>query len=163
MSRRRDLLYALAVSGSSILAGCGGGNSGTTSSDESATGTQTGDADLLPAEASAYLASSENFDGTATDMTGTDTVTIDVGAEGNGGNFAFSPVAVRIDAGTTVKWVWTGEGSFHNVVAEDGSFQSEQTNNAGFEFEQTFEDPGLYRYYCSPHESLGMKGIILAE
>jgi halocyanin-like protein len=161
---RRQFLSTLAVSGLGVLAGCSSSDGGAeTESPEETTSTGITDSSLLPAEAGSYLTSTENFDGTATDMTGTDTVTIDVGAGGNGGSFAFSPVAVRIDPGTTVRWVWTGEGGFHNIVAEDGSFQSDQTNNEGFEFEQTFEEPGLYRYYCAPHESLGMKGVVLVE
>ncbi|WP_459862429.1 plastocyanin/azurin family copper-binding protein, partial [Haloplanus litoreus] len=52
------------------------------------------------------------------DATGQDEVTITVGAQGNGGAFAFGPPAVQIDPGTTVVWEWNGEGGQHNVVAE---------------------------------------------
>ena len=38
-----------------------------------------------------YLSDVDNFDGTTADMTGQDEVTIAVGAEGNGGGFAFDP------------------------------------------------------------------------
>nr|WP_225334571.1 halocyanin domain-containing protein [Halomicrobium urmianum] len=101
-----------------------------------------------------------NFDGTV-DMTGEDSVTVTVGAQGNGGAFAFDPAAVRVDPGTTVTWEWSGDGGSHNVVAEDGSFESELVGDAGHTFEQDFEEEGVYRYVCSPHRTMGMKGAVV--
>ena len=100
-----------------------------------------------------------NYEGVV-DLTGRSRVTIAVGATGNQGNFAFGPAAVRVDPGTTVVWKWTGKGSSHNVVAEDGSFESETTGSSGHTFEQTFEEAGLTKYACTPHEGMGMKGAV---
>jgi len=103
-----------------------------------------------------------NYDGTTVDATGQSEVTIGVGTEGNGGNFAFDPPAVQIDPGTKVIWEWTGEGGQHNVVAESGGdFESELTATAGFTFEHTFEESGIVTYYCQPHRSLGMKAAVV--
>jgi halocyanin-like protein len=108
-----------------------------------------------------YLSNADNFDGEPVDETGSDSVTIRVGAEGNGGGFAFAPPAVQVDTGTTVTWEWTGEGGQHNVVAEAGAdFESELTGEAGFTFERTFEESGAVKYFCRPHKSLGMKGVV---
>jgi halocyanin-like protein len=101
-----------------------------------------------------------NYDGVV-DRRGEDEVTVMVAAEGNGGNFAFGPAAVRIDPGTTVVWEWTGEGGSHSVTAEDGAFESELTDEAGHTFEHTFEEAAVYRYLCRPHEALGMKGAVV--
>jgi halocyanin-like protein len=106
----------------------------------------------------------DNFDGTTVDATGQDAVDVEVGAQGNGGTFAFEPPAVRISPGTTVTFDWTS--NTHNVLIED---QPEGANweghspieNTGFSFEHTFETPGVYTYYCEPHLSLGMKGAIV--
>ncbi|WP_423751240.1 halocyanin domain-containing protein [Salinirarus marinus] len=96
------------------------------------------------------------------DQTGKSEVTVSVGAEGNGGNYAFAPPAIQVDPGTTVVWEWTGKGQSHNVVAEEGaSFESELTAEAGFTFEHTFESEGVVKYYCQPHEALGMKGVVV--
>ena len=96
------------------------------------------------------------------DATGQDEVTITVGAEGNGGAFAFGPPAVQIDPGTTVVWEWNGEGGQHNVVAEEGGdFESELTAEAGTTFEQTLEEEGVVKYFCQPHRALGMKGVVV--
>ena len=89
---------------------------------------------------------------------------VDVGAEGNGGGFAFGPPAVRVDTGTTVVWSWTGEGGLHNVLAEDDTFDSgEPVSGSDATFEYTFSEAGTYLYFCEPHKSLGMKGAIVVE
>ena len=97
-----------------------------------------------------------------TDATGQDEVSITVGAEGNGGNFAFGPAAVQVDPGTTIIWEWNGKGGQHNVVAEEGGeFESELVTEAGFTFEQTLESEGVIKYFCQPHRALGMKGVVV--
>ncbi|WP_276270789.1 halocyanin domain-containing protein [Haloarcula litorea] len=103
-----------------------------------------------------------NFDGTV-DRTGQDSVEVAVGAQGNNGAFAYSPAAVRVSPGTEVVWTWTGEGGGHNVVSEgDGPLDSgSPVSEAGTTYSYTFEEPGIYEYYCTPHESLGMKGAVV--
>ncbi|MEF8867986.1 MAG: halocyanin domain-containing protein, partial [Haloarculaceae archaeon] len=104
-----------------------------------------------------------NYDGVV-DRRGQSEVTVTVGAAGNGGNFAFGPAAIRVDPGTTVIWEWNGQGGGHNVVAEEGtdySYESELVSEAGFTFEHTFEQEGISKYYCVPHRSLGMKGAVV--
>jgi len=109
---------------------------------------------------SSWFEDVDNYDGVV-DETGSDEVTIAVGAEGNGGAFAFGPAAVRVDPGTTVVWEWTGEGGGHNVVAENGDFESEITSDEGHTFEYTPEESGIVKYVCTPHEAMGMKGALV--
>ena len=104
-------------------------------------------------------------DGNYSDMTGQDEVEISVGAGPSG--YKFDPADVRIDAGTTVRWVWTGRGSQHNVVEADGtetlsdpSFESELVATEGHEFTHTFEEAGTYDYVCSVHLAQNMIGSI---
>ncbi len=104
-----------------------------------------------------YLDDANNFDETA-DQTGNDEVTVDVGAGGDG--LAFGPAAVHVDNGATVVWEWTGEGGAHNVVSEDGVFESGSPVEEGT-YEYTFEEDGIYNYYCQPHKGQGMKGSIV--
>lgn len=107
-----------------------------------------------------WFEDTSNYDGTA-DKTGQQTVTITVGAEGNDGNYAFDPAAVRVDPGSTVVWEWSGDGGVHNVVSEGDTFESEMTDKAGFTFEQTIESTGVSKYVCVPHEAMGMKGALV--
>ncbi|MFB6220467.1 MAG: halocyanin domain-containing protein [Halolamina sp.] len=107
-----------------------------------------------------WLENTSNFDGVV-DERGSDSVSIAVGADGNNGSYAFDPPAVQVDAGTEVVWEWTGEGGSHNVVAEDGSFESDLTDEAGFTFSRTVESAGVHKYACTPHKPMGMKGVIV--
>lgn len=106
----------------------------------------------------------DNYDGTTVDKTGQDQVTIQVGSQGNGGSFAFGPPAVRVSPGTKVTFEWVS--NTHNVLVEsqpDGAgWQGhEAIENQGFTYSHTFETKGIYKYYCQPHLSLGMKGAIV--
>lgn len=107
-----------------------------------------------------WFGNTSNFDGTY-DFTGKSEVTVEVGAAGNGGNLAFSPVAIRVDPGTKVVWEWTGKGGSHNVVDKGGSFESDLTAQSGATFEHTFDSEGTFKYYCQPHKALGMKGAVV--
>jgi len=107
-----------------------------------------------------WFAGTDNA-GRVVDRTGTETVTVTVGAAGNGGAFGFGPPVVRIDPGATVRWEWTGDGGSHNVVASSGAYESELYGEQGATFEHAFESPGVSRYYCSPHESIGMVGAVV--
>ena len=150
IDRRTVLRGAGAVAVSGVLAGCGGGDDG---------GDNSGGGDV-PSDVSDYLSDANNFDSSVTDETGSDSVELDVGAGSNG--LAFGPAAVRIDAGTDVTWSWTGSGGSHNVVAEEGAFDSGSTVNSGT-YEYTFEESGTYLYYCVPHKASGMKGAVIVE
>jgi halocyanin-like protein len=178
---RRTVLRGIGtVAVAGVLAGCGGdggdGGDGSDGSDDTETPTPTesgdgsdgddGDGDGgggdVTAEVEDYLSDDDTFDGIV-DKTGQSEVTVMNGAEGNNGNYAFDPSAIRIDAGTTVVWEWTGQGGQHNVVDEDGAFESELVQEEGHTFEHTFEESGLTLYYCQPHKPLGMTGAIVVE
>mgnify|MGYP006276508385 FL=1 len=108
-----------------------------------------------------WVVDANGFDGRVINRTGRDTVRVSVGAAAGGGHYGFDPVFVSVDAGTTVRWEWTGEGGGHNVVAVDGSFSSgAAVSEAGATFEHAFSTPGIYRYFCRPHRGVGMKGVV---
>ncbi len=107
-----------------------------------------------------------NYDGTTTDRTGQSEVTLEVGADGNGGTFAYEPPALRVSPGTTVTFEWTSDN--HNVVVEDQPDDADWAGEASLEnteytYSHTFETEGVYKYYCEPHLSLGMKGAVVVE
>ena len=108
----------------------------------------------------AWFANTDNATAVV-DKRGQSEVTVAVGAAGNGGSFAFAPAAVRVNPGTKVVWEWTGNGGSHNVVAEDGSFESELHGTAGTTFECAPSESGIVTYACSPHKPMGMKGALV--
>ncbi|WP_049893780.1 halocyanin domain-containing protein [Salinarchaeum sp. Harcht-Bsk1] len=148
---RRTVLAATGSAVAAALAGCLGGGGPSATSD---------DWEYLEdgPDYGGWFDDTGNFEGTV-DWTGRDSVTIDVGAGDDGRLFA--PPAVRVDAGTTITWEWSGAGGPHNVVAEDGSFDSGSSTASGdATYEYTPESTGTYRYVCVPHESMGMVGAV---
>jgi len=109
-----------------------------------------------------YLSDAE-WDGNTVDGTAMDDVVVDVGAGQQG--LQFSPPAIYVEPGTTVTWTWLGNGGGHNVQHEADSQvfgQEELIEEAGHTYEFTFEEShtGAHQYFCTPHEALGMKGVI---
>lgn len=121
----------------------------------------TGEADYVDSEPNyeGWFEDVDTYDGTI-DKTGSDTVTVDVGAADG---LSFAPPAVAVSPNTTITWQWTGNGGQHNVVEETGTFESDLVAEGGHTFERTFDDQGVFRYSCKPHESQGMKGAIVVE
>ena len=117
----------------------------------------------VPEEINNYLNDGDAtfYRGTIADYTGQDEVTIYVGMIDV---FGFQPPALRVDAGTTVVWEWTGEGGSHNIVSEPSStiqFNSgDPVNEAGHTFEMTFNEPNIHLYYCTAHRVDGEIGAI---
>lgn len=101
-----------------------------------------------------------NYEGTV-DYRDESEVTVEVGVEGGIGFFKFGPPAIAVSPGTDIVWEWTGRGGAHNVVAEQGRFDSGSPVDAADEtFTYTFERPAIYRYFCNPHRSQGMRGAV---
>ena len=92
---------------------------------------------------------------------GGSTKTVEVGA---GSGTSFAPEKTTIAPGGTVVWEWTGEGGAHNVVADDGAFNSgSPEEGSGITFEHTFQETGEFAYHCAPHEAVGMVGTIVVQ
>lgn len=130
-----------------------------------------------------YLAEEGTWDGITRDAREADEVTVDVGASGNGGSFAFDPPVLLVEPGMTVRFVWTGGGGAHNVVHDNPDVDSvtdpdnfdqlvfnsqevhepTQIDEAGFVYEFTPEegDEGAWPYVCTPHRGLQMKGVVV--
>ncbi|WP_411963032.1 halocyanin domain-containing protein [Haloferax sp. YSMS24] len=159
---RRSLLHAtVATVGVGLLSGCSsssGGNSG----ESGGGGGDTLTADTEMRDFDGWFDRTQNYNGVY-DLTDESRFSITVGADGNGGGFAFGPAAVKISPGTTIVWEWSGMGGTHNVLHRGGEFESQLVATEGHTFEHTFDETGEYRYVCVPHESLGMVGVVVVE
>jgi plastocyanin len=66
--------------------------------------------------------------------------------------FSFSPVAMTVAPGTTVRWK-NLDGEPHTVRSVDATFRSDPLDqNDSFAFK--FDKPGTYRYVCSIHPQM---------
>ena len=148
--KRRTLLQALALGAIAGIAGCIAGGSDTEACRELS----------VEPNYKGWFDGVDNYHGTC-DARGRDRVSVRVGTKANEAYWGYDPAAVAITPGTTVRWEWTGKGGAHDVVSEMGTFASgKPTDDAGTTFEHTFDEPGVYRYYCTPHRSMDMKGAV---
>lgn len=103
---RRIFLQSVGVATVFGLAGCseGGGNDGNggNGGDNTVSGDDYPTIDEWLTETEIGGAN-DTYDGNLIDRRDQDSVTIDVGASGNGGNFAYSPSAVVVSTGTEIE------------------------------------------------------------
>ncbi len=111
----------------------------------------------LTDETKRWLRGARGFDAVE-DRTGQDEVVIEVGA---GDGLQYGPAAVRVDPGTAVRWRWTGRGGLHDVAFANADVRTSLRGEEGAEFSHTFDAPGEYRYECTPHAGVGMRGIVI--
>jgi nitrite reductase (NO-forming) len=62
----------------------------------------------------------------------------------------YSVNVLMVPIGTTVTWTNQDPGVMHTVTAADGSFDSGFLET-GETFSYTFNEPGEFEYYCTPH------------
>ena len=76
----------------------------------------------------------------------------------------FDPVGLYVEPGTTVRFE-VASGAHSATAYEDripagaAPFDSGVISTGGFEY--TFDVPGTYDYYCTPHRSAGMVGRVV--
>lgn len=74
-------------------------------------------------------------------------------------DYKYTPAALTIKAGTTVKWVNNEKRTTHSILFTGPSgFESERIF-PGESWQRTFDKPGVYAYTCGPHPE--MKGQVL--
>jgi len=178
---RRTILKTLGAGSMVALAGCGssddgdGGDAGADDSDTSdgnenggsddGNGDMNGEEEQVPG--ADVLGGPDDLQSAATVQART--LESDQGA----GQNVFSPAVVWVEAGATITWE-NASGShsataYHpnndrpmRVPTAAASFDSGVMSD-GDSFEHTFEEPGVYNYYCSPHEGLGMVGLVVVS
>ncbi|MFQ3319023.1 MAG: plastocyanin [Natronomonas sp.] len=154
---RRQVLQLTGGAAAVGLAGCTGNQSGDDSGSEPTTSAESGHSEE---------------EGGHSEGVGEPTDTAEVTMITEGEDYHFEPHVVRVTVGGTV--TWTNENGSHSTTAyhpdndqpqlvPDGaaSWNSGILSEQGMTFEHTFETEGVYHYYCTPHESLGMIGSII--
>lgn len=102
-----------------------------------------------------------------------DIVEIEMGGTLDGSEVWFRPRGLSIQPGQTVRWTNRQEGNAHSSTAYHPDNrkplripQGAKPWNSGLllpkqSFEVVFEVPGVYDYFCMPHEMAGMVGRIV--
>lgn len=79
----------------------------------------------------------------------------------NGNRMVFSQELAEINVGDTITWVPTDKGHNVEVVASPDGTKFKSKN--GKEAKITFENPGIYYYWCTPHKGMGMIGLVVVD
>lgn len=103
-----------------------------------------------------------------------DIVEVEMRSGGNGARVWFDPVGLRIEPGQTVRWVNRDKGNTHTTTAYHPAHfnrprrmpEGAKPWNSGYllpgrSFSITLSEPGVYDYFCIPHEAAGMVGRII--
>ena len=79
--------------------------------------------------------------------------------DADGNRMVYSQEIIEIAAGSTVKWVPTDKGHNVEIIASPNDIKFKSKN--GKEASVTFETPGIYYYWCTPHKGMGMIGLVV--
>lgn len=101
-------------------------------------------------------------------------VAIQMRGRANGAHVWFDPVGIRLEPGQTVRWINMDPGNSHTATAyHPANFNRPRRIPDGAEpwdsdyllpnetFAVTLTSPGVYDYYCVPHERAGMVARII--
>lgn len=147
MRRRRAALATLALLlAAGAAAGCGGDDG-----DGGDGGLASGDADAGDVPA-----------GVPDDVVVLDGSAVDVQSLDN----TFRPQNIQVRPGTTVTWTNVGRNE-HDVLPVEGDAWGVEVDDfePGDVYSHTFDDPGVYHYYCSIHgtTTAGMIGAVVVD
>ncbi|MEF8915709.1 plastocyanin/azurin family copper-binding protein [Natronomonas sp.] len=163
---RRALLRLGGAAALAALAGCSGAQNEelpTNTATDTATATGT-PADGAPPGAD-VLGGPDDLQSSAT----VEALSLD--SDQGAGQFVFSPAVVWVEAGATVTFEDVS-GSHSATAYHSGNDKPGRTPpdadpfdsgvmNEGDSFEHTFSEFGVHNYFCSPHEGLGMVGLVI--
>ena len=79
--------------------------------------------------------------------------------DADGNKMVFSNEIARIDIGDTITWIPTSKGHNVEMIASPNDMKLKSKN--GKEVKMTFEEAGIYYYWCTPHKGMGMIGLVI--
>ena len=79
--------------------------------------------------------------------------------DADGNRMVYSQEIAKIEVGDTVTWLPATKG--HNVEMISSPNDMKFKSKNGKEAKITFDTPGIYYYWCTPHKGMGMIGLIV--
>ncbi|WP_257628875.1 cupredoxin domain-containing protein [Haloplanus salinarum] len=169
---RRTLLRLGGAAAIGALAGCNSQQGSDATSTATTTPTSTATSTATATEASGTNPLGADQLGGPDDLQSSATVEATMLSSDQGaGQHVNTPAVVWVEQGATVTWN-IAEGS-HSITAYHPDFDrslripegatsfDSGILSAGESFEHTFDTPGVYNYFCRPHEGLGMVGLVV--
>ena len=79
----------------------------------------------------------------------------------DGQKMVYSEDVARVNVGDTVTWVPTSKGHNVEIIAAPEGFDIPKKSKNSKEVSITFDVPGIYYYWCTPHKGMGMIGLVV--
>ena len=79
--------------------------------------------------------------------------------DADGNRMVYSQEIAKVEVGDTVTWLPTSKG--HNVEMISSPNDMKFKSKNGKEAKITFDTPGIYYYWCTPHKGMGMIGLVV--
>lgn len=84
-----------------------------------------------------------------------------------GDKTGFDPAAIKVATGTEVTWEWASDDQRHSVVSASTSDGNRVLNSSppksgeSVTYRHTFDEPGIYRYFCGVHRLQTARGAVV--
>ena len=79
--------------------------------------------------------------------------------DADGNRMVYSQEIAKIEVGDTVTWLPASKG--HNVEMISSPNDMKFKSKNGKEAKITFDTPGIFYYWCTPHKGMGMIGLVV--
>ena len=79
--------------------------------------------------------------------------------DADGNRMVYSQEIAKVEVGDTVTWLPASKG--HNVEMVSSPNDMKFKSKNGREAKITFDTPGIYYYWCTPHKGMGMIGLVV--
>ncbi len=81
--------------------------------------------------------------------------------DANGNKMVYSKEVAKVAVGDTITWLPASKGHNVEIIAAPDGFNIPKKSKNGKEVSITFEVPGIYYYWCTPHKGMGMIGLVV--
>ena len=79
----------------------------------------------------------------------------------DGAKMVYSQDIARVAVGDSITWLPKSKGHNVEIVAAPQGFDIPKKSKNNKEVSITFDVPGIYYYWCTPHKSMGMIALIV--
>ena len=79
--------------------------------------------------------------------------------DADGNRMVYSQEIAKVEVGDTVTWLPASKGHNVEMISSPNDMNCKSKN--GKEAKITFNTPGIYYYWCTPHKGMGMIGLVV--
>jgi pseudoazurin len=79
--------------------------------------------------------------------------------DANGNKMVYSQEVAKVEVGDTVTWLPASKGHNVEIISSPNKMKFKSKNSK--EAQITFDTPGIYYYWCTPHKGMGMIGLVV--